>query len=453
VTGVVAGLRTLSAAVLSAGSVEDVADGFLAAARDLVGVDQVHLVEVSQDASVGHGRVVSYEAGGRREDAYVMVLDERPSGVGTVVRTGEPLVVADARSSTALRADYTERFNVHSVVFAPIAWGGEVRWASVLARCRPEPFTDEEVERILLLADQAAAGLALIETREERSATESHGPVLTAAARALNSSLDLETVLSTLTRAAGDALGGDMAGVYLGDGVTGGVATAGYKTPPQWDGYLMRPGEGVGGQVLKTDRPVITNAYQEDVLKMPASPIAEHLRTAVAVPMRWDGALRGALSVGFSRMRRITRSDLRLLEALADMAAVACRNAEAFRAANQLDALTGTLEHGAFQTAFATALAEPEPPRGCLLIDLDGFDDVNAREGHRQGDDQLRRVAALVRRECGEGATVGRFGGDQFAAVVREEPAAAADRILAALKAELGLSASIGVARAGASAP
>jgi diguanylate cyclase (GGDEF)-like protein len=214
----------------------------------------------------------------------------------------------------------------------------------------------------------------------------------------------------------------------------------------------MRPGEGVGGQVLKTDRPVITNAYQEDVLKMPASPIAEHLRTAVAVPMRWDGALRGALSVGFSRMRRITRSDLRLLEALADMAAVACRNAEAFRAANQLDALTGTLEHGAFQTAFATALAEPEPPRGCLLIDLDGFDDVNAREGHRHGDDQLRRVAALVRRECGEGATVGRFGGDQFAAVVREDPAAAADRILAALKAELGLSASIGVARAGASA-
>ena len=158
---------------------EDVVDAFLAAARDLLAVDQVHLVEVSQDASVGHARVVAYEAGGLREDAYVMVLDERPSGVSTVVRTGEPLVVAEARGSSALRADYTERFGVRCVVFVPIIWAGEVRWASVLARCRPEPFDESDVELIMLLAEQAAAGLALVEMREEHSATEDQGTVLT----------------------------------------------------------------------------------------------------------------------------------------------------------------------------------------------------------------------------------------------------------------------------------
>jgi diguanylate cyclase (GGDEF)-like protein len=444
---VAAQLRRLSAAALEAKSVEDVVDAFLAAARALIGVDQTHLIEVSQDAAVGHARVVAYEAGGRREDAYVMVLDERPSGTATVVRSGEPLVVPEARGSAALRADYTERFGVRSVVFLPIAWGGDVRWAAVLVRTRPEPFTDEDVEMSMLLANQAAAGLALLEGREVSEAREDKDAALHRAAAALNQSLDLGTVLRTLTREANSALGGDMAGVYLGDGTSGGVATAGHNTPTDWEGYVMKPGEGVGGQVLKTGRAAITNAYQEDV-RLPATSIAELMQTAVAVPMSWDGQLRGALSIGFSRMRRLSPADLRLLEAFADLASVACRNAEAFRSASQLDALTGVLEHGALEAALARLLDESEEV-GCVLIDLDDFHAVNEREGHRRGDDVLRRVAALLRRECGEDAPVGRFGGDQFAAAVMGDPSALADRVLTELAAELDLAASIGVAAGG----
>jgi diguanylate cyclase (GGDEF)-like protein len=443
-------LRALSAAVLAASSVEDVVDAFLSAARTLVGVDQVHLIEVSQDAAVGHARVVAYEAGGRRDDAYVMVLDQRPSGTTTVVRTGQPLVVPEARGSDALRADYTERFGVRSVVFAPIAWGGEVRWAAVLARTRPEPFAEDDVELVMLLANQAAAGLALLESREAREASAGRDDALTRAAAALNASLDLGTVLSTLTREADSALGGDMAGVYLGDGITGGVATAGHGTPEDWTGYVMKPGEGVGGQVLKTGRPVITNAYQEDV-RVPEMSIGTMMQTAVAVPISWDGALKGALSIGFSRMRRITPGDLRLLEAFADLASVACRNAEAFQSAARRDALTGVLEHGALEAALAERLATDDDV-GCLLVDLDAFHGVNERDGHRRGDDVLRRVAALLRRECGDEIPVGRFGGDQFAAATTGDGVALAERILAELAAELDLSASIGVAAGGGDA-
>jgi diguanylate cyclase (GGDEF)-like protein len=424
--------------------VEDIVDGFLATARALIGVDQTHLIEVSQDAAVGHARVVAYEAGGRREDAYVMVLDERPSGVTTVVRTGEPLVVPEARGSTTLRADYVERFGVRSLVFAPIAWDGAVRWAAVLARTRPEPFVPEDVEMCMLLSDIAATGLALLEGHEVSEAREDKDAALHRAAAALNASLDLDQVLQTLTREANVALRGDMAGVYLGDGVRGGVATAGYNTPPDWEGYLMKPGEGVGGQVLKTGRAAITNAYQEDV-RLPATSIAEALQTAVAVPMSWDGQLRGALSIGFSRMRRVSPADLRLLEAFADLASVACRNAEAFRSAAQLDALTGVLEHGALEVALARLL-DTAGEVGCVLVDLDGFHAVNQRDGHRRGDDVLRRVAALLRRECGEEAPVGRFGGDQFAAAVPGDASALADRVLAELATELDLAASIGIA-------
>jgi diguanylate cyclase (GGDEF)-like protein len=136
---------------------------------------------------------------------------------------------------------------------------------------------------------------------------------------------------------------------------------------------------------------------------------------------------------------------MRLLEAFADLASAACRNAEAFRSAAQLDALTGVLEHGALEAAHAQLL-DAGGEVGCLLLDLDAFDAINEREGHRRGDDVLRRVAALLRRECGEDVPVGRFGGDQFAAAVPGDPSALAERVLTELAADLDLAASIGTA-------
>ncbi len=442
-------LRELSEAVLEATSVEDVVDAFLTAARALVGVDQIHLVEVSQDATVGHARVVAYEAGGKREDAYVMVLDERPSGTTRVVHTGEPVVVDDAQGSSSLRPDYTERFAARCTAFLPVAWSREVRWVTILIRTAQEAFTPEQVELGQLLASQAANGLALLEARERQQSHHEQDAPLTRAAAALNASLDLSTVLSTLTLEADLALGGDMAGVYLGDGDRGGRATVGHNVPNGWTGYIMKPGEGVGGQVLATGRSVITNAYQEDV-QLPDNPALRGLQTAVAVPMRWDGELKGALSIGYAHMHRVTPADLRTLEAFADLASVACRNAEAQSAARH-DALTAVLEHGALEIALADALqraATDGSPLACLLVDLDGLDAINEREGHRRGDDVLRRAAAVIVRACGEDPVVGRFGGDQFAAAIKTDPVETAERILADLAAELQISASIGVATA-----
>ena len=320
-------LRVLSESVLQATSVEDVVDAFLAAARAQLAVDQVHLIEVSQDAAVGHARVVAYEAGGMREDAYVMVLDERPSGTTHVVTTGDVLHVPDAPGSSALRRDYTERFGVRSALFVPLSWERTVRWVAVLIRTHDDAYTPEQVDLARVIANLSAAGLALLEARESHDQRSERDAALTRAAAVLNAGLPLQTVLESLCREADLAVGGDMAGVYLGDGDTGGVATAGHKIPDGWMGYVMVPGDGVGGQVLKTGRAAISNAYQSDV-DLPDNPGLRDLKTAVAVPLQDRGVVRGALSIGFQRMRRVTSADLRTLEAFADLAAVALRQAQ-----------------------------------------------------------------------------------------------------------------------------
>lgn len=55
-----------------------------------------------------------------------------------------------------------------------------------------------------------------------------------------------------------------------------------------------------------------------------------------------------------------------------------------------------------------------------LMIDLDRFKSVNDALGHQVGDHLLAQVAQRIRNICSGSAVCGRFGGDEFAVVVRD---------------------------------
>jgi diguanylate cyclase (GGDEF)-like protein/PAS domain S-box-containing protein len=96
-----------------------------------------------------------------------------------------------------------------------------------------------------------------------------------------------------------------------------------------------------------------------------------------------------------------------------------------------------------------------------LIIDLDGFKEVNDQHGHEVGDAVLRRVAQTIRRRLRQTDLVARLGGDEFAVLLTDADEEVAGRlareILDAVRAagesdELPalprpLSASIGIAR------
>ena len=334
--GALAAVRRLSFAALRAETGDEVHRQLALELVRTFGVPQVHVNRLAQDGTLG--RVTLYRPAGTAvvvDREYTLPLD-MPSAVRQVVRTGEPFNEPDARTSSVLAAQLVDAFRVESAVFVPLAFEGEVRNVVTLVSEKPRSFTDEDVQLAHTLANQASAALAVLEMKERMSARADQQAALARAASTLNARLDRKAVLETLCREADMALGGDLAGVYLGDAASGGVGVAGHGMPEDsdWYGYVIPPGEGVAGQVLVTGEPAVSNSYQTDV-RVPESEVLRPIEAAVSVPVRWDGELKGALSVAFYAMRRVTGEDIESLQAIANLAAIACSNAEAYEHAQR----------------------------------------------------------------------------------------------------------------------
>jgi len=98
-----------------------------------------------------------------------------------------------------------------------------------------------------------------------------------------------------------------------------------------------------------------------------------------------------------------------------------------------IDSLTGCLNRGAFTNRVEERTIDPDfPAHGALLvIDADGFKQVNDRFGHDLGDEALQRIAAAILATVRQHDLVGRIGGEEFAVLL-----SGADRIAAARVAE-----------------
>lgn len=85
------------------------------------------------------------------------------------------------------------------------------------------------------------------------------------------------------------------------------------------------------------------------------------------------------------------------------------------------DELTGLFNRRRFEQALAhQARVTDRYKQGgaVLLVDLDQFKTVNDQFGHRAGDDLLRAVAVVLRRQLRESDVLARLGGDEFGIIL-----------------------------------
>ncbi len=121
------------------------------------------------------------------------------------------------------------------------------------------------------------------------------------------------------------------------------------------------------------------------------------------------------------------------------------------------DALTGLCNRARFHEALAETQARVErydEPVALLLLDLDGFKDVNDRLGHAAGDEMLRCAAAALTEATRASDLCARLGGDELAVLLasteRTAARTAGQRVVEAIRTRTDgkVTASVGLAQA-----
>ena len=103
------------------------------------------------------------------------------------------------------------------------------------------------------------------------------------------------------------------------------------------------------------------------------------------------------------------------------------------------DGLTGlsNYRHLSERIDEALAMRSEDGVVTLVLVDVDGFDEVNQTHGHRGGDELLKAWAERMREAVGEDTVLGRFDGDQFAILMVDAAADAVQPSLAQLSTTL----------------
>lgn len=223
------------------------------------------------------------------------------------------------------------------------------------------------------------------------------------------------------------------------------------------------PADCFVGRVLESGLAALEPIDAEQDTSLGVAVSGGRLTWAAGAAVRPPGSPPGALCVGFSVAPEDPALTLWLLEGYARLAAVCRHDAgvlEGLLAAARLDGLTGCLNHAAIHGELGRELARSVRQRrsvSCCFIDLDGFKQVNDRHGHPYGSRVLADVAAILRAGLRDGDTLGRYGGDEFVAILPETDHTAAralaERLRSAIQTTImadaygPIDASIGVAQ------
>ena len=101
------------------------------------------------------------------------------------------------------------------------------------------------------------------------------------------------------------------------------------------------------------------------------------------------------------------------------------------------DSLTGLLNHSRTKEQLDIEVARAQRNQSSLafaIIDIDLFKSVNDTYGHYTGDQVIKNLSRLLQQRLRKTDTIGRYGGEEFGVILSDMDAAAAMKVLDAVR-------------------
>jgi diguanylate cyclase (GGDEF)-like protein len=368
-----------------------------------------------------------------RGDATVPLVDDHRlplegSIVGEVIRTGRPMLVPNAQAHP-MSYYFGPRPRVDHLAVLPLRSGGRVTGAIVLGRSADPPFDRSDLPVLRMFADRASAALREADLIDELRRANGRLRALAAAGRQLVEALDPAEAPSRVAGAAREMMSARGAALWMrtaaaarNGGRPAGAETGHLRltarageTPPALPRTLHTAAPGAIGEAVRGLAPALE----------PAGPgPGEPTLPGCWLPLARGGVLEGVLGLWRESDRPFSADDLLELAAFGPQAAAALRNAATYAEAMQRaerEPLTGLPNHAALhrhlEQSCATALRRLRP-LSVVMLDLNDLKHINDAHGHPAGDAALRALADALRAAARRADVVGRYGGDEFMAIL-----------------------------------
>jgi diguanylate cyclase (GGDEF)-like protein/PAS domain S-box-containing protein len=391
----------------------------------------------------------------------------------SALETGRVLVVEDVRASPYCDPRISGQFSTVSLLALPMHANGKKLGAVLLGFSRPHRFTSEEVAISEQATDLVAITLAKFRALEEAHRRAEESDTLRRAWVAISETLNLQEATTRLLEQLAFVVPHDSASVQLlRDGELEIIGGEGWQDIHAVIGLRFPiPADNPNTVVIQTRKPYLVNDTYETFPIFRSIEHAAHIRSWLGVPLIVRNKIIGLLAIDSREPHHFTPNDADIASAFAGQVAVAIENARLFDEVQRLaitDSLTGLYNRRRFlelaQTEFERA-RRYKRPLSMMIFDIDHFKRVNDAYGHPIGDQVLRAIANLCREQLREADPVGRYGGEEFIALIvetsPENALRAAERLRQAVenlttitgKGEIKVTISVGVAGMNKHAP
>ena len=270
----------------------------------------------------------------------------RDTAIGRAILDRRIVHIEDSWADPEFTHPLRDTHSLRSILTVPIFREGRSIGAVSVWRGEARPFTEQQIALLKTFAEQGVIAIENVRLFKElqartRELTRSVDELraLGEVGQAISSTLDLETVLSTIVSRAVQLSGVDGGVVFEYDDAAQEfvhrVATeAGGSLAAARRGTRVRKGEGVVGRTAMTLAPAqvvditVPGAYES---RLRENLIESGVRAVLAVPIVRDDQLIGCLVVSRNRPGEFPAETIELLRTFATQSALAIQNARLFR--------------------------------------------------------------------------------------------------------------------------
>ncbi len=284
-----------------------------------------------------------------------------PRPVSRTTMFGRAILARDVVQTADVSVDpnhYMSGRTQRAIIAVPLLRAGAPIGAIAIGRGKPGEFSATEVELLRTFAEQAVIAISSAETFEELQRrtgelTRSVGELraLEEVLRAVNSSLDLDTVLATIISRAVQLSSADEGTIYEFDDAQGVfVPKSGYGMSTEWLAQLRDRRIRIGETPLGRSAAARATLHIADLAEEPDDEskhelMARGVRAMLAVPLLKEDKVIGGLVIRRYTAGGFSASTATLLQTFAGQCVLAIENARLFRDAER--------ERAAAETALA----------------------------------------------------------------------------------------------------